>query len=152
MAGCLSRLIAELDTIYRGAIMKELIGKIITGLSVSVGEDVLAFEHQDGTRTIYDAYGDCCSETWFADITGVNALIGGIVISVDDVDMKGYNTDDGRGRQEEDEVYGYKIVTDKGYADIVFRNSSNGYYGGNVEFTARELPDGMIAITDDWSA
>lgn len=37
-------------------------------------------------------------------------------------------------------------------ADIVFRNSSNGYYGGSIELLKRELPEGMIAITDDWQA
>ena len=54
--------------------------------------------------------------------------------------------------QECDEAYGYKLTTDKGYADIVFRNSSNGNYGGSIELLKRELPEGMIAITDDWQA
>ena len=100
----------------------------------------------------YDAWGDCCSETWFADITGVGALIGGTVQTADEVSMDGYNVEDGRTRQECDEAYGYKLTTDKGYADIVFRNSSNGYYGGSIELLKRELPEGMIAITDDWQA
>ncbi len=47
---------------------------------------------------------------------------------------------------------GYKLTTDKGYADIVFRNSSNGYYGGSIELLKRELPEGMAAIDDDWHA
>ena len=33
-----------------------------------------------------------------------------------------------------------------------FRNSSHGYYGGSIELLKRELPEGMIAITDDWQA
>jgi hypothetical protein len=45
-----------------------------------------------------------------------------------------------------------KLRTDKGLADIVFRNSSNGYYGGSIELLLRELPVGMTVIEDDWHA
>lgn len=131
--------------------MKELIGKKITGLRINEDQSVLAFDTDQGVIA-YDAWGDCCSETWFADITGVGALIGGTVQTADEVSMDGYNVEDGRTRQECDEAYGYKLTTDKGYADIVFRNSSNGYYGGSIELLKRELPEGMIAITDDWRA
>lgn len=131
--------------------MNELIGKKITGMWVSNDQSILAFDTDQGVIA-YDAWGDCCSETWFADITGVGALIGGTVQTADEVSMDGYNVEDGRTRQECDEAYGYKLTTDKGYADIVFRNSSNGYYGGSIELLKRELPEGMIAITDDWQA
>ena len=129
--------------------MKELIGKIISGIRVNEDQSVLVFGHPDGTNTIYVTYGDCCSETWFADITGVGALIGGKVLMVEDIAMK--SVDDGRTRQEIDEFYGVKIITNKGYADIVYRNSSNGYYGG-VIFLYEKLPDNLTAITEDWSA
>src|SRR6185312_2099912 len=106
--------------------MKELIGKRINNISVSEGEEYICFDTDHG-QIVYQTYGDCCSETWFADITGVSALLGGVVTSVDMVDMD--SVDDGRGRQEFDSFYGVKILTNKGYADIVYRNSSNGYYG-----------------------
>lgn len=32
-----------------------------------------------------------------------------------------------------DSAYCYKFRTDNGYADIIFRNSSNVYYGGECE-------------------
>jgi hypothetical protein len=131
--------------------MKELIGKKITGLRINEDQSVLVFDTDQGAIA-YDAFGDCCSETWFADITGVSALLGGIVQTADEVGMEGYNVEDGRTRQEWDEAYGYKLTTDKGYADIVFRNSSNGYYGGSIDLLKRELPEGMTAVTDDWHA
>lgn len=130
--------------------MKELIGKTVSGLRVNDDQSVLTFNHPDGTNTSYDTYGDCCSETWFADITGVLALLGGKVIGVEDVRME--SVDDGRTRQDEDKFYGVKLKTDKGFVDIVYRNSSNGYYGGSIELLRRELPEGMTAITDDWQA
>lgn len=131
--------------------MKELIGKKITGLRINEDQSVLVFDTDQGVIA-YDAWGDCCSETWFADITGVSALLGGTVQTAEKVIMDGYNVEDGRTRQEYDEAYGYKLTTDKGYADIVFRNSSNGYYGGSIELLKRELPEGMTAIADDWHA
>lgn len=131
--------------------MKELIGKTITGMRVNDDQSVLAFDIGQGT-VAYLAKGECCSETWFADITGVNALIGGTVQAADYVNMKGYNVDDNRTRQLYDEAYGVKITTNKGYADIVFRNSSNGYYGGSIHLMQGKLPKGMMDITDDWSA
>lgn len=130
--------------------MKELIGKTVTGLRVNEDQSVLAFDHPDGTSTSYRTWGDCCSETWFADITGVAALLGGNVLDVEFVDLP--VVDDKRTRQESDEFYGVKLKTDKGYADIVYRNSSNGYYGGDIDLYGGALPDGMTAITDDWKA
>ena len=131
--------------------MKELIGKRITQISVNDDQSILSFATDGGTVS-YQTYGDCCSESWFADITGVDALLGGTVQSADEVNMDGYNVEDGRTRQVYDEAYGWKLRTDKGYADIVFRNSSNGYYGGWMELFGGALPDTMVTIFEDWSA
>jgi hypothetical protein len=131
--------------------MKKLIGKKINGISINDDQSILSFDTDQG-QVNYEAYGECCSESWFADITGVSALLGGTVATVEEVSMDGYNVEDGRGRQYEDAAYGYKLTTDRGYADIVFRNSSNGYYGGNLEDYKNALPDGMTAIADDWHA
>jgi len=131
--------------------MNKLIGKKINGISINDDQSILSFDTDRG-QVNYVADGDCCSESWFADITGVSALIGGTVATVEEVSMDGYNVEDGRGRQNKDEAYGYKLITDKGYADIVFRNSSNGYYGGNLKYYKKALPAGMTAIEDDWHA
>lgn len=76
------------------------------------------------------------------------------MVKVEEVDMDGYNVDDGRTRQECDEAYGYKIFTDKGQADIIFRNSSNGYYGGSLNGVEIDIdiPATAKEITGDWSA
>lgn len=131
--------------------MEQLIGKKITELRINEDQSVLAFYTDQGVIA-YETRGDCCSETWFADITGVGALLGGTVQTADEVSMDGYNVEDGRTRQDFDEAYGVKITTDKGYSDIVFRNSSNGCYGGSIGLLRREMPDGMTAIADDWHA
>lgn len=130
--------------------MNELVGKSIRSIWISDDQRTLSFETDQGTVT-YDAEGDCCSESWFADITGVSALLGGTVTTAQEISMDGYNVNDGRCRQEEDAAYGIKITTNKGYADIVYRNSSNGYYGGWIGLSSF-IPKDMTEITDDWSA
>jgi hypothetical protein len=138
--------------------MEELIGKEIAGLFVSVGEEILIFKHPDGTQTNYIAYGECCSETWFADIVGVEALLGQVVMTSEIIEMseEDQSPDDDRCRQEYDSAYGIKLTTAKGYTDIIFRNSSNGYYGGCIEHH-KEIPSHLSftrvqEITQDWQA
>ena len=129
--------------------MKEIIGKTINKIFTNDDQSVLVFETSEGD-VIYQTEGDCCSETWFADVTGVDALIGGTVQNAEDIEME--TVVDGRTRQEEDEFYGVKIVTDKGHSSIVYRNSSNGYYGGNINHVQIPRPELLVPITEDWSA
>jgi hypothetical protein len=130
--------------------MNELIRKTITGLRINDDQSLLAFVHPDGTITSYATEGDCCSETWFADITGVHYLLGCTVKEVEFVDLP--NIEDGRTRQDSDEFYGVNLTTDKGHTNIVYRNSSNGYYGGSIKLNTKALPEGMTSIIDDWQA
>lgn len=131
--------------------MKKLVGKTITSIAVNSDQSILSFGTDQG-QVNFEVYGDCCSTSWFADITGVHSLIGAKVAKAEEVSLDGYNVNDGRCRQDEDQAYGYKITTDKGYADVVFRNSSNGYYGGELCDGPSVAPDGMTPITDDWRA
>jgi hypothetical protein len=133
--------------------MKALIGKTITELHINDDQSVLVFTTASGELFAYSTEGDCCSESWWADITGVSALLGGTVATAEEVSMDSYNVEDGRSRQCSDEAYGYKLTTNKGYVDLVFRNSSNGYYGGWMEAViCATRPAGMTPITDDWRA
>lgn len=132
--------------------MKKLLCKKIISLYIGEDERSLIFKTNEGLFG-YFAEGDCCSESWFADITGVDALINGTVSEVGYISMDGYNVEDGRGRQLSDEAYGIKITTDKGVSRIVYRNSSNGYYGGYLEEIIDPAIDNKVReITDDWMA
>lgn len=134
------------------AVMSSLVGKTIRKVFISRAEDVLIVFHDEG-HCYYETYGDCCSETWIADLVGVENLLGHKVLEVEDVAME--DVDDGRTRQEYDQFFGIKIVTTGGYVDIIYRNSSNGYYGGSLyEVTSDrgfDLSD-MAEITEDYSA
>lgn len=145
--------------------MKELIGVVVNKMFVNEDESVLKFETDQGDK-FFIAYGDCCSETWFADILIQNTFAGLRVIEVVDLELPQFVQKliqaDGRSRQESDEVYGYrvKLKDDKSWQwseiEIIFRNSSNGYYGGSVDFSL-EVPSQLdnknwTEINKDWQA
>jgi hypothetical protein len=127
-----------------------LVGKRINNVLVSTGEEHLVFE-TDAGDVVWGTEGDCCSNTWFADILGFSALIGGRVASVECVDLPPEENSP-RTRQEYDRLYGMKITTDKGVCDVIYRNSSNGYYGGSARLEAKRPAAALRAITDDWQA
>ncbi len=97
------------------------------------------------------AEGDCCSESWFYSIDGVANLLGGPVVGFVDITPDWVDPEDGLGRQDYDRVYCVGIVTTAGLCRVVYRNSSNGYYGGNLRTTAT-LGESMTAppLASDW--
>ena len=139
--------------------MKELVGKFVTGIYVSEDESFMKFDIKSEQHIIYHAYVDCCSETWFADII-VNWRMTNKdrdnypleVLNCEELDIPYWLQQviaaDGRGRQESEAVYGFKL-TFKDHAwrpvqeydiTIIFRNSSNGYYGGEVLLADEDNP------------
>lgn len=128
----------------------KLLGNHVDGVYVNADQSELYLKrkYSGGIRITTSA--DCCSETWFADITSPENLVGEIKgVRVLDLPKP---TDD-RSRQEDDEAYGFVLSTDKGDCTIVYRNSSNGYYGGSIgTVTDSELPEELTLITSDWSA
>lgn len=130
------------------SVFSALIGRTIKKISVNDNQEILSFDTDSGAIS-FKGYGDCCSETWFADIVGVDSLLNAKIVSVEDIEMESIQDD--RCRQESDSFYGVKIQTDKGNADIIYRNSSNGYYGGDAELFDGKLSN-MTEITKDWQA
>lgn len=95
--------------------------------------------------------GDCCSETWFADLIGVENVLEQPVIRVEQLELP--TPDDDRTRQEVDEAYGFAIITANGRCDVIYRNSSNGYYGGSI-YRIDAVPGDrrLQLVTTDWQA
>lgn len=138
--------------------MNELVGKKIERIFVAEQEKYLGFILGDvypssscKAYLVYEAIGDCCSESWFADIVGFEALKDALVGSVEVIETQELENDP-RTRQERDLVYGYKFTTTKGHATIAFRNSSNGYYGGDLSLMTNPIVVDWKEITGDWSA
>lgn len=131
--------------------MKELIGEHVIRIGINDDQSILCVETRRATF-LFKTYAECCSETWFSDIIGAKYLIGATVKKVENLDLEliNYNLDDNRCRQDEDIGYGIKLITDKGEANIIYRNSSNGYYGGSM-YMVCELSN-LNEITEDWQA
>lgn len=131
--------------------MKELEGKTV--LEVYIGDtedcavDVLVFITDQGTFVYYTA-GDCCSISWFNDMLGVGNLLNFTVVSVEDVELPEPQQKDYEYLQD----YGIKLTTTGGYVDIVYRNESNGYYGGWCELYDGDGYQNLRKIETDWSA
>jgi hypothetical protein len=134
--------------------MQEITGKRITGVFIGQMEGSIKFTFDNADPIVFGLDSDCCSESWFSEIINLDALVGHTVTEVRELQLPAL--DDGNCRQESDSFYGYGINTDAGYATIVFRNSSNGYYGGSC---CPGTPDNVagaewtnISHLQDWTA
>ena len=82
----------------------------------------------DGTTNTLTPDGDCCSRCFINDVDGAEALKGGTLIRVEDLELV-------KGDQNEDDVidrWGHRLITDKGICTIGMRLEHNGYYGGTL--------------------
>lgn len=134
--------------------MDALVGKKIISVSINPDKTTLKFNLEAGPFNLpfiaFDAEGDCCSNSWFNNITGIANLLGEEVVEVESKaepsESKPNTTDHG---EEEMSYYGVTLKTKKGFCDIEFRNSSNGYYGGYL--TLNEGPtDDFKPVTEDF--
>lgn len=120
----------------------------LTGETVSalrLGKDAqdaeyIAFLLASGKEHIFMLDADCCSETWMYAIQNVQALFNRVIQEVIPCPETALD-DDGKSRQQYDKLYRYTLATSRGYVDLEFRNSSNGYYGGGLyPYRPHELP------------
>jgi uncharacterized protein (TIGR02996 family) len=100
----------------------------------------------------YRAEGDCCSWSWYYRILNPENLIDQKVVAVSEGRTDDVDPNDGLGQQEDDQVYGYCLMTAKGATEITFRNSSNGYYGGWIKPVHTDLcnTDSDAVLTESW--
>jgi hypothetical protein len=132
--------------------MKQLIGRRVNGVYLSPDKDLIDFDTDQGPVQ-FDAEADCCSESWFNHIEGLNALLGQVVESVEQVDMEGINEGEPgfSGRQECDSLFSIKLKTQRGVCGIEFRNSSNGYYGGSAQLVYKLTDRATLTqVTEDF--
>jgi hypothetical protein len=137
-----------------------LTGRTITGLAVGPHESYLVLHTNQGDLT-WGTDSDCCSETWFADVVGFDNLVGHPILTASESFEN--DPEDGRSRQDYDSVGIVSLTTDAGEAEVRWRNSSNGYYGGSIFLVGSdnhgwyhtEKPsagDVVTEITGDWEA
>ena len=120
-----------------GYIAERMFGRKIKNFSPEENGDCIVFEFYDGKPLTLVAVGDCCSHTWIESMDNPECLVGGVVNSVENIDMPNLGDVPGKRIKEQFvesvEYYGLRITTDKGICVLDYRNDSNGYYGGSLE-------------------
>ena len=104
--------------------------------------------------------GDCCSQTWIESVENLGALIGRQIVAVEDIDMPEVADVVYAAREKKDgyrpdslQDYAMKLTTPIGITTLIYRNESNGYYGGSADWNVlRNAPaaDDLREITDDF--
>jgi hypothetical protein len=105
----------------------DILNKIFT--SVVATKDTLTFENEE-ERFTFLHHQDCCEGVWIEDISGdLQDLIGNPILLAEEVIQDGENL----AAYESQTWTFYKFATIKGYVDIRWIGSSNGYYSESVD-------------------
>lgn len=104
--------------------LRPLVGQTLK--SVRVKNDQITFHCENGDY-VFHAEGDCCSRTYIEDVSGPTS---GKIIAAEEGP---YSSEDcGEIKNYCDKL----TIEGKGYLDIEYRNESNGYYGGSLEWAS----------------
>ena len=125
--------------------MQELVGNTVREVWIdSETQQWLRFVCDEAIMD-YQCVGDCCSETWIWSVVfSYTNFKPNLVVEVKELDLPvavlSLVNKDGLARQDSDLVYAYRIVMKFGFIEIVFRNSSNGHYGGSLDLSTAGAP------------
>lgn len=130
--------------------MKELLNQKVKKIEINAENDSLVFI-TDKEEFVYNAWGDCCSITWFSHIAGIKNLLGQTVTKVIEHKSRDATEEEYKeGNYDDLEIYGFALETKKGTCDIEFRNDSNGYYGGDCDKGSRYPKQHYKEVTTDF--
>jgi len=112
----------------------DLIGKTL--VSVQQNGDELRFTTDTGAVYLMHHGQDCCESVVIESIVGDLAdLIGTPILKAEEAVSEETPTDYKHSYEPESQTWTfYKLATIKGYVDIRWFGSSNGYYGEGVDF------------------
>ena len=114
---------------YNRVDISEMQGKTFT--RVFEDRDVLVFENDDERYTFYHSQ-DCCESVYIESVVGdLNDLVGSPLLLAEEV-----SSDDAGPISKYEDSYTwtfYKFATIKGYVDVRWYGSSNGYYSESVD-------------------
>jgi hypothetical protein len=117
--------------------MKEnaLVGQTVVALWLSSDREAIRFTLADGRDVVAYCDADCCSHTWIEDVLDPDVVLGTVTraeaIELPEQLQAATKTEN---YEEEMAYYGFAIETERGRCTIAYRNSSNGYYGGSLNW------------------
>lgn len=146
--------------------MKELIGRTI--ISILVSDSEITFVTETGKVSLRVS-GDCCSNSYFYEISDFNKVKDKPIVSVEEIDLDVEKGTENRGIKYPEYIqsYGFRINAQSSSTElkegvsvdisnsmlVVFRNNSNGYYGGYCGATDEHLElggEGVTEVKDSW--
>lgn len=111
---------------------EELKGLVLSSVEKTEvdGDDVIYFTTTDGVRYVMYHDQNCCENVYIESIEGeLENLVGTPILLAEE------STQDVEDCEDGDEMWTfYKLATIKGYVDIRWNGSSNGYYSVSVSF------------------
>jgi len=110
---------------------KDFIGKTIKKVFINLSKDKMLWIVDD---KVYEAtvYGGCCSSSWLEHCDNADIFKGSKLLAFEEFNQDYPNVDD--YCDDYIKVNMYKFATAKGRCTIELRNSSNGYYSGDIYF------------------
>lgn len=116
-------------------VFEDLVGKTITSIQgLEEGSEAVLFTLSDGTRCQLSHYQDCCESVSLYDVVGdVEDLIGEPILLARE--SSSGDSPPGLPESSESQTWTfYTIATRKGYVDMRWWGTSNGYYSESVTF------------------
>lgn len=119
--------------------ISELLGKTLIDIKINRTDydDTITFVTKDNTYCMYHSQ-SCCESVTIDDIVGdINDLIGNPILLAEEVTNTSEDTELITPPKDNDYSYTwtfYKLATIKGYVDIKWYGTSNGYYSESVDF------------------
>jgi hypothetical protein len=138
---------------YDNCSLSELLGKTLISVQYYEGAEEVHFIDTEGNTYILFHSQDCCENVYLQDVEGsLTDLVGSPITMAEEV------SEDRAPLSEWEESYTwtfYKFATVKGYVDLRWYGSSNGYYSESVDFiklkekAVREYDPTQQGDTDD---
>jgi len=114
--------------------VSDLKGKTLSSVSGGVGDDSIKFRTTLGETYLMYHEQDCCESVSVEDIVGdLEDLVGSQILLAEEVAGESPADFDESGYESYTWTF-YKFATRKGYVDIRWLGSSNGYYSERVSF------------------
>ena len=119
----------------------ELVGKTLVNVQVCDDDSQVRFETTDGESYLLYHEQDCCEQVHVESIVGdLQDLIGEPILTAEESSNEGM-VDPEDGWSDSETWTFYKLSTRKGYVDIRWYGTSNGYYSESVSFVKEENGD-----------
>ena len=123
--------------------IEQLIGKTLERVDVLYTFDHIVFVCNDGVKYKMFHSQDCCESVVIDDIVGdLKDLIGSPILIAEELKNHDEHPEGVEKREPQDDSFTwtfYKLATAKGYVDIRWYGTSNGYYSESVSFEEGEI-------------